>query len=271
MKSIFWIGCILAVLVSLLASGAIATSMDNSTVPASPAVDVNMTAETEPVMASENITENATEVQVVETSPVAEINATVEGPANETTPAEVAPVAEPDLVNDTLVKFVTDARTFAINSGKSAAIATFNNPSGGYVNKDMYIFAYDLTGKALALPYNAGAVGMNQIALTDSSGLRYVQQMVDTAKTGVGFVKYQEANLLNKGAIMEKVSYVTNVDGTYFIGAGVYLSKEAKAAAAPVAEINATADVNATMPAEVPALPAEAGTETATNSTAVTA
>ena len=162
MRSIFWIGCILAVLVSLLASGAIAASMDNSTVPAAEAADANVTAASENVTPSENVTNQ-------------DANATVSTEINGTNVSAVTPAAEPDLVNDTLVKFVTDARTFAVNSGKSVAIATFNNPSGGFVNDKMYIFAYDMDGKALALPYDLGAVGKNQIALTDSTGLRYVQ------------------------------------------------------------------------------------------------
>lgn len=258
MRSIFWIGCILAVLVSLLASGAIAASMDNSTVPAANAADANVTAAPEKATASENVTDVKT-------------NVTASAEINGTNVSAVKPAAEPDLVNDTLVKFVTDARTFAVNSGKSAALATFNNPSGGFVNDKMYIFAYDMDGKALALPYDLGAVGKNQIARTDSTGLRYVQQMVDTAKSGVGFVKYQEPNLLASGVVMKKVSYVTNVDGTYFIGAGVYMTPEDKKAAAAVPAtkaVNATADVNATTPAVLPSLPAEAVNTTASNSTA---
>ena len=43
MRSIFWIGCILAVLISLLASGAIAESVSNSTVKAAAAHVENVT------------------------------------------------------------------------------------------------------------------------------------------------------------------------------------------------------------------------------------
>ncbi|MDD1730448.1 MAG: cache domain-containing protein [Methanospirillum sp.] len=246
MRSIFWIGCTLAVLVSLLVSGAIAESVNNSTVQATGALDVNKTTAPDQVAASVNVTDKAANV----TAPVA--NATGKSAVN-------ASAAAPDLVNDTLVKFVTDARTYALNNGKSAAITTFNSPAGPFVNDKMYIFAYDLDGKALALPYAQGSVGMNQIALTDSTGLRYVQQMCDLAKHGVGFVKYQEPNLMKQGTVMNKVSYITNVDGTYWIGAGVYLPKEDKKAAAKpeVASgkdqktaVNAT---NTTLPAETSA------------------
>ena len=84
-------------------------------------------------------------------------------------------------------------------------------------------------------------VGKNQITQTDLKGFRYVQQMLDTAKKGkgVGFVKYQDADMKNKGKITEKVAYVTKMDGNYWIGASVYKVKEVK----PATVVNATADV----------------------------
>jgi hypothetical protein len=244
MRSIFWIGCILTVLVSLLASGAIAESMDNSTVQAPDALDENLNATTE--VAPVNETES-----VIETEPVVEAEVIVSEPVNATieTPVEVV-VAKPDLVKDTLVKFVTDARAYALH-GKQAALTDFKNPSGIFVNDDMFIFAYDYDGKVLANPFNPGVVGQNQISITDSTGFKYVQQMRDTAKTGFGFVTYQDTNMMNKGAIMEKTSYVVDVDGTYWIGAGVFKSEEAPVEEIIIAPVESPVDVNATMPADV--------------------
>ncbi len=265
MRSIFWIGCILVVLVSLLASGAIAESANNSTVQATKDLNVNMTAAPEQAPVSEAVSSTMTN----ETAPVADTNVT-----NVSTEQ---PAAEADLVNDTLVKFVTDARTFAKNSGKEAAIATFKNPMGGFVNDKMYIFAYDYDGKALALPYSPGSDGTIQIGNTDSSGFRYVQAMKDMAKSGKnGFIKYTEADLMNKGVITKKVSYVTDVDGNYWIGAGVYMSDEKKPAVTIVAKpttVESPVDVNATMPAETSSSMDQAITAnvTASNATAVTA
>ena len=55
MRSIFWIGCILVVLVSLLASGAIAESVNNSTVQATTALNVNTTAAPEKAPVNETV------------------------------------------------------------------------------------------------------------------------------------------------------------------------------------------------------------------------
>jgi hypothetical protein len=296
MKSIFWIGCILVVLVSLLASGAIAESVNTTTVEAAVAQAGNVTdvakqaAEKVGTVAAqaENLTDAAKKVALASGIPEAEnvtnaakevaakvgaaaekaenvtdvakqalatVGAAAEKAGNVTNVTNVSnattaqPAAEPDLVNDTLVKFVTDARTFARNNGKATALTTFNNPVGNFVKKNMYIFAYDYDGKALALPYNIGSIGTNQIALTDSTGLRYVQQMRDKAKSGKGaFVWYKDADMMNKGIVTKKVSYVTDVDGTYWIGGGVYISDEKKPAAPVVAKptaVNTTAS-NAT-------------------------
>jgi hypothetical protein len=263
MRSIFWIGCILVVLVSLLASGAIAESLNNSTVGAAVAQAGNVTdvakqvatnvsaaaaqagnvtgvvkeAAVAGISGAENVTNATTKVAAtVGTAPAAAKNVT-----NVSTNKTATP---PDLVNDTLVKFVTDASTYAKNKGKTAALTSFNNPMGGFVNKNMSIFAYDYDGKALALPYSIGSVGTNQIGLTDPSGFRYVEQMRNMAKIGKGaFVTYKEANPLSMGVVMKKVSYVINVDGNYWIGAGVFLP-DAKKPVVPVAKptvVNTTA------------------------------
>lgn len=300
MRSIFWIGCILAVLVSLLSAGVIAESASSSTVEAAVNQAGNVTdaakeaavttgsvaaqaenltdvakeaAAATGISGAENVTnaakqvaatvgtaaekvENATETAKEVLATVGNVTGkttNVTTPVTETNATSVTetPAAEPDLVNDTLVKFVTDARTFAVNNGKTVALATFSNPIGGFVNDKMYIFAYDYDGKALCLPYNPGMVGLNMIGQTDSTGLRYIQQMRDTAKHGVGFAKYQEADLMNKGVVSKKVSYVTDVDGSYWIGAGVFESKEKK----PVEVVAAVKDLvtpatNATVSAE---------------------
>lgn len=315
MRSIFWIGCILAVLVSLLASGATAESVNTTSVEAAvaqaenvtdvakeaaatvgaaaakaenvtdtvskaaeaaglPAVG-NMSEKVQEVAATagaaaekvENVTATAKEaLATLKTESGAEVNTT-----NATNVSAVVPAIEADLVNDTLVKFVTDAKTFAVNKGKTAAIADFNNPMGGFVNDKMYIFAYDYDGKALALPLSPGMVNQNQIGLTDSSGYRYVQAMRDAAKTGKGsFVKYTEADLMNKGIVMKKTSYVLNVDGNYWIGAGVYVSDDKKPAV--IAPVKPPVEINATKIAEVSSSEVPAGANvTASNATAVPA
>ena len=323
MRSIFWIGCILAILVSILASGAVAESVKISPVQEAIAQvenvteTVNGTAATvgETAAKAENLTDVAKQAAVAAGIPGAEnvtdsvkeavgtvgavaekvenatgtakeILATVGAgdKANVTAPAAggnattAVKQAEPDLVNDTLVKFVKDARTTALGNGQAGALVAFRNPVGGYVNAKMYIFAYDYDGKVLANPVNPGIVGQNQIGLSDSTGFKYIQQMRDVARKG-GFVTYQESNLMNKGIIEQKTSYVIDVDGTYWIGAGVFKStKEAPAVKAPVTLAAPVKESNETVTTDVKqvevSVPASNATEsnvTAQNVTAVTA
>lgn len=268
MRSIFWIGCILTVLVSLLVSGAVATSEQNATVQEVVAQVENGTVPQELVVpATENTTvpvelavENGSviaETVANLTEAIPEANGTkLEGNA---TAVPAKPVVE-DLVNDTLVKFVKDAKTMAQANGKNAALVAFKNPVGGYNKDKMFIFAYDYDGKVLANPINPGLIGQNQIMTSDSTGFKYVQQMRDVAKKG-GFVKYQESNLMNKGAIEAKTSYVIDIDGSYWIGAGVYKSKETPKVAVPAVNVSESNLTNTTseQPVEV-SIPVENAT-----------
>ncbi|HWQ66384.1 MAG TPA: cache domain-containing protein [Methanospirillum sp.] len=262
MRSIFWIGCILAILVSLLVSGAAAGSMENSTVEAAKAEVAPVTAVVE---MAENVTATVAEA-VNGTEKTEAKNVTAEkADVNLTNVSPVVKPAEVDMVNETLVKFVTGAKSFAAMNGKEVALAAFNDPRGAYVNKDMYIFAYDYTGKVLANPLNLDQVGTNQISLTDSKGYRFVQMMVDTAKKGSGFVKYQDVNLMKMSSVMDKVSYVADVDGTWFVGAGVFKDKDAPVAPKVVPKVEekagsdkpaeATSAINATPAEVIPATP----------------
>ena len=239
MRSIFWIGCIFTILVAIIGSGLAAESMENATV-------VGNTSET-----------IATEANV--TVPT-ETNATAVTDVNATNVTNVTPVvtAEPDLVNGTLVKFVKDAKAYALSSGKTSALNAFNDRNGQFAKPEMSIFAYDYTGKALALPYDATNVNINQISLADASGLRYVEQMRNVAKKGSGFAKFQAADLSDKGAVKEKTVYVLDVDGTWFIGAGVFVQEKpvVKPTEAPIVNETASATTNTT----VSELPAEANT-----------
>jgi signal transduction histidine kinase len=137
-----------------------------------------------------------------------------------------------------LVAFVDEAVVFAHENGKEKAIAVFNDPAGMFSRNGLYIFAEGLDGTALAEPFEHEIVGKNILDLTDPYGTPIVRNLVDTARGGKGLVSYNYRNPADNFAIQPKVSYVVNVDGTYYIGAGVY---ENKGTEFPVYGMNATA------------------------------
>jgi signal transduction histidine kinase len=121
-----------------------------------------------------------------------------------------------------LIAFVDNAVVYARENGKEKAIATFNDPNGQFARDGLYIFAEGLDGTALAEPFEHEIVGKNILDLSDPYGIPIVRNLVDTARNGKGLVSYNYRNPSMNYTIQPKVSYVVNVDGTYYIGAGLY-------------------------------------------------
>ena len=50
-------------------------------------------------------------------------------------------------------------------NGKDKSFAEFSNPKGQFVDRDLYIFVYDLTGKCVAHGANQKMIGIDLISL----------------------------------------------------------------------------------------------------------
>jgi polar amino acid transport system substrate-binding protein len=121
-----------------------------------------------------------------------------------------------------LVAFVEGARDFALNTSKEVAFKTFNDLNGSYVEGNHYIFAYDFGGNCLALPIQPELLGVNRINITDSNGVEYIQDMIALAQSGDGFVYYIKTDPAENMTQGFKLSYITKVDDTWWLGAGIY-------------------------------------------------
>lgn len=124
---------------------------------------------------------------------------------------------------DECVAFVKKAVAYVKANGKEKAFAEFSNPSGQFVDRNLYIFAYDMNGVSLAIGNgNAGKmVGKNLLEMRDADGVYLIKGLIEVAKTkGHGWFDYHWPNPVNK-AVEAKSSYIEKVDD-YFIGAGIY-------------------------------------------------
>ncbi len=126
-------------------------------------------------------------------------------------------------IND-LIAFVSEARAYARANGKEKAIALFNDPIGQFCRNGLYIFAEGYDGTALAEPYEHGIVGTNILPMTDRFGVPLVKNLGETARSGMGYVSYNYQNPKRNGTAEPKLSVVADVDGTYYVGAGMYES-----------------------------------------------
>jgi polar amino acid transport system substrate-binding protein len=136
-------------------------------------------------------------------------------------PVVAASAEEPSTTQD-LTSFVDGAAAYAQKNGRGAALSAFSNKTGPFVTGNVYIYALDYSGRALALPYQPQLVGTSFSDLRDTAGRYYTRTEIALAKSGGGYLLYQYPDPSDNFTVKYKVSYVRPVDDTYWIGAGVY-------------------------------------------------
>ena len=132
----------------------------------------------------------------------------------------------PEDLNASIIQlnsFVNNASEFAKKVGMDAASASFNNLSGPFTSGDRYIFAYDMNGTTLALPYQTGIVGENRMDLIDTNGLFIMSALIDAAEKGGQMMYYIYPNPAKEYQKQLKLAYVKPVDSHWFVGSGIYL------------------------------------------------
>jgi cytochrome c len=121
------------------------------------------------------------------------------------------------------VAFVKKAVAYVKANGKEKAFEEFSNTKGQFIDRNLYIFVYDLNGVNLAIG-NGNAkkmVGKNLIDMKDANGVFLIKKLIEVANTkGSGWVDYQWPNPVNQ-TIEAKSSYVEK-SGDFLIGAGIY-------------------------------------------------
>ena len=126
------------------------------------------------------------------------------------------------IVDNKTRRFVEEAKAYALSRGKAAEIPEFNNRSGSFIRDDLYVFAYDYNGTTLAYPYRPDLIGVDRMYATDIAGKQHIREMVTSAKNGSGTVYYFTRNPLRNNTTELKGSYLMDVDGTWFLGSGMY-------------------------------------------------
>ena len=123
---------------------------------------------------------------------------------------------------DKLVAYVNEALQFAKKNGKQKSLAVFNDPKGNFTKDGRYIFAYDYDGRTLALPYQPELLGTSRMGARDPNGVDFNQQAIDIARRGNGFFYYIYPDPSRNMTQALKLSYVVNIDDTWFLGSGIY-------------------------------------------------
>lgn len=107
------------------------------------------------------------------------------------------------------------------DSGQEKAFEAFNDPAGGFVMKDLYIFVIDMSGKILAHGAKADLIGKNLMGLKDVDGKLPIKDMVEMAKTqSEGWVDYKWPNPMTN-SMGNKSTYFRKV-GDILVCCGIY-------------------------------------------------
>lgn len=126
-----------------------------------------------------------------------------------------------DTEKDELVKRVKAARDYALENGPEKATADFNDLNQSFADGKNYIFAYDYSGKTLALPHQPELIGENRYDFEDTYGVKIIQLEISQAKSGGGFVYVEYLNP-DTGKNALKLCYVEPVGDEWLIGSGIY-------------------------------------------------
>ncbi len=132
------------------------------------------------------------------------------------------PEQSPEMVRQALETKVRSAAGFAKKNGRETALAAFNNESGPFAAGGAYVFAFDMNGTTLAMPFEKTRIGKNERDLTDANGIAIGERKIRLAQEGGGFFYYVFTDPAS-GKPEFKVSYVQPVDSSWAVGAGTYL------------------------------------------------
>jgi methyl-accepting chemotaxis protein len=118
------------------------------------------------------------------------------------------------------VALVEAAQAQLRRGSRDSFLRDLTDPSKGFYDRDMYVFALDEGGRYLAFGGNPAKVGtrVQDIAGIDGAGL--LQTIITQAEYEPGWVEYDITNPVS-GQVQTKMSYVMAVDDL-FVGCGVY-------------------------------------------------
>ncbi|MCP5283929.1 MAG: cache domain-containing protein [Burkholderiaceae bacterium] len=129
---------------------------------------------------------------------------------------------------DEAMALVQRAAEHMAQVGREQAMQDLHDPTGPFIDRDMYIFGFDRSGLYVIQGSKPGMVGQSY---TSTPGLdpAFIDRIWAAAEAGGGWVEYEVSNPLT-GAVTPKESYVLRIDDNLAIGCGVYRRAAASAA-----------------------------------------
>ena len=105
--------------------------------------------------------------------------------------------------------------------GPEKAFTDISNKNGDFVNRDLFVFVYDMQGKCLAHGRNAEKIGENMIGSKDADGKLFVKERIEIARTmGKGWQDYKSINPTTQKT-EKKTAYIEVCDNL-IVASGAY-------------------------------------------------
>ncbi|QLA16906.1 cache domain-containing protein [Desulfolutivibrio sulfoxidireducens] len=120
------------------------------------------------------------------------------------------------------MELVAKAVELVKTHGVDKAVPILNDPNGGFVDGEIYVYLMKNDGLVLAHGGNPALVGKNMMGLKDSDGVEFIRVQTEQAMKAPGWVSYKWTNPTTK-KLQDKASYVMAVPGMdVWAGCGVY-------------------------------------------------
>lgn len=95
------------------------------------------------------------------------------------------------------------------------------NKGAQFKKGELFIFAFDYTGKSVANGGIPSMIGKNMAGAKSADGQMFVQKQIDIAKAGSGWLEYDWMNPTTQ-KVQKKVSYVKKVNDQFYVGSGIH-------------------------------------------------
>jgi signal transduction histidine kinase len=116
---------------------------------------------------------------------------------------------------------VHHAVAFLKKEGKAKALAAFSEPKGRFAYRDLYVMAYDMSGKCLAHGAKKERIGKNFMEEKDVDGKLFMKERFRIAsEQGKGWQDYKFENPATK-KVEQKTVYFERVDDVLLVS-GAY-------------------------------------------------
>jgi hypothetical protein len=117
-------------------------------------------------------------------------------------------------------KAMLEKAVFAVKADKAKALGMFNNGQGGFKDRDLYPFCFNI-GNGIVTSGPPAALGKDIRTLNDATGMAYGEDLYNAPREGTNVVNYMSPRPGTDTTPVEKVSVVARA-GDQGCGVGYF-------------------------------------------------